>query len=51
MNQPPIPPLRDAHPGLTDVIADADGHTKDGPHPLRALFQITPDGRLVWADR
>lgn len=32
-------------------VADADGHAMDGDHPLRAWFEVTPAGRLVWAAR
>lgn len=48
-----LAPKSPTQAGLDTIaeIADADGHTKDGAHPLRTLFQITPAGRLVWADR
>lgn len=46
---PPTP--RPASPGTIAEIVDGDQHATDGARPLRAWFQITPAGRLVWAAR
>lgn len=40
-----------AGPGTIAEIVDGDQHAIDGNRPLRALFQITPAGRLVWTAR
>ncbi|MBE7701230.1 hypothetical protein H9623_13085 [Oerskovia sp. Sa1BUA8] len=40
-----------AGPDTIAEIVDGDQHAIDGDRPLRKLFQITPAGRLVWADR
>lgn len=40
-----------AGPDTIAEIVDGDQHAIDGDRPLRVCFQITPAGRLVWADR
>jgi hypothetical protein len=44
-------PQKPAGPNTIAEIVDGDQHAIDGDHPLRTLFQITPAGQLVWANR
>lgn len=50
---PPAPrPIQNA--AVLAHVADADGHAADlaaGERPLRANFDVTPAGQLVWAAR
>lgn len=44
-------PQKPAGPDTIAEIVDGDQHAIDGDRPLRASFEVTPAGRLVWAAR